>query len=380
MPEEDPTESILNEYDATVGRYEAFTAKVERLVREMLHEAGVEAHTVTSRVKSRESLSDKLVRPGREYSKLADVTDVAGVRITTYFADDVDRVAERMGQWFDIDSNNSVDRRETLDPDRFGYLSLHHVVGFGTERETLPEYGQYGGLKAEVQTRSILQHAWAEIEHDLGYKTREEVPREVRRRFSALAGMLEIADREFESLRNELKEYERDVQERIEKEPQLVEINKASLFAFVQENRTVARIDGKIASAHSLGIAPSTRKDKPYAGAGDEGIEMRVAALKFVEVATIQDLENELERCESKILAFTDEWIKPKRAKGLAGTLIPGTSVLQLAYLLTAKTRNVDKVEKFLKVIGMFYSDRLNRETEARRIVQIYGSISSDGL
>lgn len=122
MPEQ-PAKFILNEYDANVTRYEAFTAKVESLVREMLHEAGVGAHTVTSRVKSRESLGDKLIRPDREYSKLGDVTDVAGVRIITYFADDVDRVAERMGRWFDIDFNNSVDRRETLDPDRFGYLS-----------------------------------------------------------------------------------------------------------------------------------------------------------------------------------------------------------------------------------------------------------------
>lgn len=199
----------------------------------------------------------------------------------------------------------------------------------------------------------------------------------MRRRFSALAGMLEIADREFESLRNELKEYERDVPERIE-EPQLVEINKASLFAFVQDNRTVARIDGKIASAHGLGIAPSTGKDEPLARVGDKGTEERVAALKFVGIATIQELENELVRCEPKILAFTNEWIKPKRDTGLVGTLLPGTSILQLAYFLVAQTRNVNKVEEFLRVIGMFYSDRSNRETEARRIVRIYESISGD--
>lgn len=201
MVSEEPTKPILDQYDASIGRYGDFTAKVEGIGREMLREAGVEPHTVTSRVKSQESLRGKLARPGREYSDLTEVTDVAGVRITTYFADDVDKVAEYIGRWFDVDADNSTDRRDTLDPDRFGYLSIHHIVGFGTNREAFPEYGQYGGMKAEIQTRSILQHAWAEIEHDLGYKTRERVPREIRRRFSALAGLLEIADREFRSLR-----------------------------------------------------------------------------------------------------------------------------------------------------------------------------------
>ena len=46
-------------------------------------------------------------------------------------------------------------------------------------------------------------HAWAEIEHDIQYKSTETIPRLIRRRFMSLAGMLEIADREFQAIQDE---------------------------------------------------------------------------------------------------------------------------------------------------------------------------------
>lgn len=51
--------------------------------------------------------------------------------------------------------------------------------------------------------RTILQHAWAEIEHDIQYKAVSTLPAEIRRRFMTLAGLLEIADREFQALEDE---------------------------------------------------------------------------------------------------------------------------------------------------------------------------------
>jgi ppGpp synthetase/RelA/SpoT-type nucleotidyltranferase len=72
-----------------------------------------------------------------------------------------------------------------------------------------------------------LQHAWAEIEHDLGYKTALGVPRNVRRQFSRLAGLLEIADTEFASIRDRLSSYERDLPGLIEQSPDEVLLDKA---------------------------------------------------------------------------------------------------------------------------------------------------------
>jgi len=67
----------------------------------------------------------------------------------------------------------------------------------------LPEYKRFSGLVAEIQVRTILQHAWAEIEHDIQYKAISALPTRVRRRFASLAGLIEIADREFQAIDDE---------------------------------------------------------------------------------------------------------------------------------------------------------------------------------
>ena len=72
-------------------------------------------------------------------------------------------------------------------------------------------------MKCEIQVRTILQHAWAEIEHDIVYKSPGEIPFRVRRRFACLAGLLEIADREFESLRQDEMAVRQAIQSRIKK-------------------------------------------------------------------------------------------------------------------------------------------------------------------
>jgi putative GTP pyrophosphokinase len=48
-----------------------------------------------------------------------------------------------------------------------------------------------------------MQHAWAEIEHDIRYKSASTIPLEISRRFMTLAGLLEIADREFQAIQEQ---------------------------------------------------------------------------------------------------------------------------------------------------------------------------------
>ena len=72
-------------------------------------------------------------------------------------------------------------------------------------------------MRCEIQVSTILQDAWAEIEHDIVYKSPEDIPFRLRRRFACLAGLLEIADREFESLRQDEMVVRQAVQSRIKK-------------------------------------------------------------------------------------------------------------------------------------------------------------------
>lgn len=235
-------------YEEVVLPLFSLAPKLESLIKELLADAGLNPHSVTARVKSKESVDNKLLAKADRYSDTGDITDLLGVRVITYFSDDVDSVARHIVQEFDVDDENSVDKRQVIAPDRFGYLSLHYVLTLKSSRYALPEYRRFSGIKFEVQIRSILQHAWAEIEHDLGYKAEGVVPRTFRRRFSRLAGLLELADEEFIALRSKKDEYETDVQAKIDSDLGALGLDQATLLAAYKQVRSFTELDESIAS------------------------------------------------------------------------------------------------------------------------------------
>ncbi|WP_441293061.1 hypothetical protein ACSRUE_06010 [Sorangium sp. KYC3313] len=105
-----------------------------------------------------------------------------------------------------------------------------------THRTRLPEHGPFADTTAEIQARTILQHAWAEIEHDIQYKSTSVIPTEIRRRFMSIAGMLEIADREFQAIQDADRILTDEARSRVE-EGQLdqVEVTPDSVKAFLDK-------------------------------------------------------------------------------------------------------------------------------------------------
>lgn len=171
-------------FDARLGLYRDLADAAHDAVGKVLRAADIQIHSITRRAKTRESFAAKIRRPDKGYSQLSDVTDLAGVRVTTYFVEDVDHVSRALHDAFAIDQQQSIDRRKFEDPSRFGYSSLHYVARFGGSRAELPENRRFSELTFEIQIRSILQHAWAEIEHDLGYKSAGQIPAPIRRKFA----------------------------------------------------------------------------------------------------------------------------------------------------------------------------------------------------
>ncbi len=196
--------------EATVTKYERelhsvykeFAVVVKEIIRQAVAAQGFKVHSIDPRAKEADSLRLKILGAEPPYTELRQVTDLAGVRVIVYFPSDVDRIVEIVEN-FDVDRENSEDKRKTVDPDHFGYSSVHYIVELDQVRKKQVEYRRFAGLKCEIQIRTILQHAWAEIEHDIGYKSRIDVPAELRRRFAVLSGLLELADREFEAIRKE---------------------------------------------------------------------------------------------------------------------------------------------------------------------------------
>jgi predicted RNase H-like nuclease/ppGpp synthetase/RelA/SpoT-type nucleotidyltranferase len=168
------------------------------LVTEILDEAGINYLTVTGRAKSIESFAAKAGR--MEHGEpvyadpLRDITDQIGIRVITYVRSDVAAVAEVLGSQLTVLDDRDLGQ-ETASEGRFGYASRHLQVA------------RNGGPTAQVQVRTVLQHAWAEFEHDIRYKgtVPEEHARDFDRRFTLAAGLLELADQEFTTIRDRLR-------------------------------------------------------------------------------------------------------------------------------------------------------------------------------
>ena len=194
-------EMILEEYRAALPELERLKEQVLTTLHEALERNGLIVTAVEGRVKTEESLAGKLALKGAKYTSLQDITDLVGARIITFYTSDVDRIASMAEQLFEIDWENSVDKRKLHQLDSFGYNSLHYVC-------RVPGFA----FRFELQLRTTLQHAWAAINHDTGYKSGIEIPREYMRQMSRLAGLLEMADDEFSRIRMEINDYRRRVQ------------------------------------------------------------------------------------------------------------------------------------------------------------------------
>jgi len=206
------TQELLTQYRQLLPIYEQMAEVIPEKLKEFFAEAGIIVAAVEHRVKKEDSLAGKLQLKGNKYQSIYDVTDVVGIRVITFYNDDVNKVASVLERLFEIDWENSIDKRKVHEIDSFGYLSLHYICRIPETAYTNSEHPELNWIRFEVQMRTVLQHAWANMNHDTGYKSGVEIPKVYKRNLSRLAGMLELVDDEFSRIRHELADYRRQVQ------------------------------------------------------------------------------------------------------------------------------------------------------------------------
>ena len=205
-PPVDPVRAAVQEYAAQHGDLTQAGQQAVALVQELLDEAGINYLSVTGRTKSIPSFAEKAARTSGGaplYSDpLTQITDVLGVRVITYVRDDVDAVADVLAEQVIVHDDRDWGL-QTANEGRFGYASRHLMISLDPAREGDPALDRLRGHRAQVQVRTVLQHAWAEFEHDIRYKG--TVPAEhvgdFDRRFTLAAGLLELADRVYSEFR-----------------------------------------------------------------------------------------------------------------------------------------------------------------------------------
>jgi Uncharacterized protein conserved in bacteria len=338
---------IMNEFQQKRYIYQNFAAEVEHQLERILSEEKISCNAITSRVKDIESLSGKIDRKGGKYSCLEDLTDIAGVRVITYYSDDVDRVADIVEREFTVDRENSIDKREALEPDRFGYCSVHYVVGMSDKRLKLCEYKSFLGLKCEIQIRSVLQHAWAEIEHDLGYKNPAALPRQIRRNFSRLAGLLEIADKEFHEIREFLSSYEKETSNTLELKTrgEDIEINAILLSQLTDKNKEVIEINTTIESI--TGVKMDNDISPGY-------FEANIKELYWFGIYTLDQLYDFIEKNYYYAIKIAEKIFMEKESDLENLVIRPTIAFFYLCYAeLVANTEKYD-FDSFVKYLNEF--------------------------
>ena len=189
---------------------------------------------------------------------------------------------------------------------------------------------------AEVQIRSVLQHAWAEIEHDLGYKAGSAIRRDAIRQFSRIAGLLEVADEGFVALRERLLDYEVEVSRKIGDKPNELLIDAVSFKALIDSDTTIQKTDELL-----RGKPPLLEPDVKH-------IAMQVVAASTIGFRTIGELNAGFQQDPQRTVRFAAAF---KKAFGLEGAEYPGVSIAYFLALTAMEKGGVDLLKAAYPII-----------------------------
>ncbi len=231
-------DEIKEKYHANISNYYLYLDLLSSTLKKLLNEAGIEYNILEGRVKSFDSFLRKYELKRRKYiDPFAEMTDLIGIRIVTYYREDVDAVIKIIFKNFEIDFTNSINKLVNMEPDRMGYLSVHYVCklkpeNFDENNERLANLG----FKFEIQIRTALQHAWAAIDHKLRYKTMVNLPKKIERKLFRISALLEVADSEFSRIKDEIDAIEQFYKKKISDENYHIRLDLSTISFYLKFN------------------------------------------------------------------------------------------------------------------------------------------------
>jgi|JI10StandDraft_1071094.scaffolds.fasta_scaffold20093_10 putative GTP pyrophosphokinase len=261
---------LLKEYEEKYPIYEEFSSRLKLILEDVLVSEDLSYLSVESRTKAQVNLRQKIESGTINVSKLVDVRDLTGVRINTYVYEDITKIENVLKENFDL---SQIEIDERLGINKVGYRSHHWVLTLPSQRVSLPEYKKFEGLKAELQIRTVLQHAWAQIGHNQIYKPNVLLPDKIKRDFTLLSGLLEIADNEFSRISQEISKYTEEIDIKTSTGDLNVKIDSVSLRSY---------FDNKFAKMSNV--------EKKF-GPKDDMIELIIEELNLIGVSTLREFD-----------------------------------------------------------------------------------------
>nr|WP_125665726.1 GTP pyrophosphokinase family protein [Paenibacillus baekrokdamisoli] len=158
---------------------------------------------VKTRIKSPESIVEKLKRKGLEVSKenaAAHIRDIAGVRVICSFSTDVYSVYEMIRRQGDVKVLEMKDYIKNPKPN--GYQSLHLIIEIPIFLSERIEH-----VNVEIQIRTIAMDFWASLEHKIYYQFHEDMPESIRDELKETADMIAMLDKRMLGLKDEVQRF-----------------------------------------------------------------------------------------------------------------------------------------------------------------------------
>ena len=200
----------VTKYTDVHPHYQAFARLLEQVLKKAVGQLAP-LSIVQTRPKAIASFAEKALRKRAQHDDpISQLTDLCGARVIARTRSEVGAICEFIKENFDIDVANSLDCSERLKPTEFGYRSIHYIVSLRADREAV--YGvsvpaELLGKKAEVQVRTVVEHAYADFGHDLTYKGAFKLPVAWERELASVAAALEEADETFSRIEERLSTY-----------------------------------------------------------------------------------------------------------------------------------------------------------------------------
>lgn len=250
--ENDPWESNISTVREFLNKredYDRLCGEVAYTLRQKLKEKNIQTASVTARAKTLNSFLGKIQR--KSYANpLAEITDLAGARVVCLYRDDLEAIENIIREEFEV--IEKVDKLNDKQIDQFGYGAIHFIVRLSSNT-TGARYDDLRTLECEIQTRTVLQDAWAIIQHHLVYKNERDTPSAIQRRLNGLSGLLETADDQYQQIRIQRDAYLQEVQTSKKTQAKFLknDLNIDSLRAYLAwklPNRDIEGWNGQLAT------------------------------------------------------------------------------------------------------------------------------------
>ncbi len=327
--------NYINDYSNLKSSIDNFRVKLTGLLIELIDERKIDVVSIEGRTKSVESFKEKISRQGKNYKDpLVEITDLCGIRIITYYTEDIYRIAEIIEEEFKIDPINSIDKTQINSPDKFGYQSLHFVVNVGEKRDSLTEWRNFKHFNCEIQVRSILQHSWAAIDHKLRYKSKGEIPTKLKRRIYRLSALLELADEEFLSLKHETANLYTEIESSLEQGNLNLEINYITISTYLDNNakiKNIVEISKKIGFIEdSVDYSEEVKR---------HFLSRLISCLKCLNITTINALDKLLDLIKPNISNILESFINKFKSITDDNFYAVGSDLIVILIILRQETK-----------------------------------------